>query len=259
MPFYKDYNKDVKDLLTKNYGTAWKIETKFKGAEQTVFINPGATSKGVTVDVQYNMKPFKTVTTVDDKGGVKPKVTYEKDGHKVEAWVDRTKAFEVAYEGKFPGDVMVHDKLTAKAADAYVSAKYQQFSVGGGLCYNIEKSTLKSWGAGLHYADKGIVANLTTEALKTYTTGVLFPLTISGQKFSFAAQTICGHDKFEWAVGTEGDCFLIKGAKFRARIDNTLKVAFAHIDKLSDCWKAATSVEIASKDSVKVGVTFTRE
>lgn len=256
MTFYKDFNKEPKDLLTKNYQDAakWKVESKFKGGKDVVYVNPQATNDGVNVDVEYNLSsiPAKLKLNVNPNLKTKLTTTYEQFG-KVEVAVTESLDYEVNYENKF-GDISVNDKLTKKAAEAGVSYAATKFwSVGAGIAYNLEKSVLK-WSAGVRYAQKGVIVDVVTNDLQTYTTGVLYPVTVADRKISIASQVDCGKG-FKASVGVESACILCGANSVRVRIDNNFKWGVAYIAKLSDNWKAAVSLD----ESLKPGLLLTRE
>lgn len=256
MTYYKDFNKEPKDLLTKNYQDAakWKVESKFKGGKDVVYVNPQASNDGVNVDVEYNLSSFpaKLKLNVNPSLDTKLTTTYEQFG-KVEVAVTGNGDYEVNYENKF-GDISVNDKLTKKAAEAGVSYSVAKFcAVGAGIVYNLEKSAL-TWSAGVRYAQKGAVVDIVTNNLQTYTTGVLYPVTVGGRKVSLAAQVDCGKG-FKGTAGAELGCLFCPANTLRFRINNNFKWGVAYIAKLSDNWKAAVSLD----DNLKPGLLLTRE
>lgn len=256
MPFFKNYCKDSKDLLTGNYsvGGAWKVESKFKGPDGVLYVNPSASAAGISADLEFNFAPFKTKTTVTDKGAITPKVIFDDGANKVEASITQDLKYSVVYEGKF-GPIMVQDTVAAGVADFYLSYSLGPISVGGGAAYNFEKSSLKSWSAGAFFADGGIFAAVTTDALASYNAGAVFPVDLGGQKVSLAANATFG-SALAWQVGAEAGCFLCPAGKFRVKVDQALKLHFAWFAKLSDNWKFAFGAEPLDK---KFGFTFTRE
>lgn len=256
--FYKDFNKEVKDLLTKNFQQVetWQIETKNKGPDATIFVNPQANNHGVSVDVEWNNKAagVETKTRVDSKGNVKPKVTYKTGDHKVEASIDRALKYEVVYEGKF-GKLAVNDKLTPSEAEAAFSfAVAPHCFVGASVAYNISKATLH-WSAGTRWSNNGILFDVVTHDLKTYTTGLLAPLTVAGKKITFAGQVACTKGEAHEKVGVELPCILFAGNTLKAHVDSSFKYALTYIAKLPGGWKSALTVD----SSLKYGVLFQRE
>jgi hypothetical protein len=257
MSYYKDFNKDVKDLLTKNYTDAgkWKVESKFKGSKDKLFINPQATNNGASVDVEYQTSccPAKLKVNVNPALEATVTATYEDKGHKVEVSTNKDLAYEVSYELKY-NQLRINEKLTQKAVDsglAFSVAPHCQ--IGAGLGYGLKDGKV-SWTAGVRYSDAGRLVSVVTNQLKTYTTGLLFPFKIADRKVTAAAQVDCG-SKFTATVGLETGCIICPSSTVRARVNNEGKWAFAHISKLPDNWKAAITVDA----NLKPGLTLTRE
>ena len=258
MTFYKDFNKDVKDLLTKNFSEEgkWKVETKFKGGKDTLFVNPQGTNAGLSVDVEYNPSccGAKVKVNVAPKNALKLTASYEDKGHKVEVVTDKDLAYEVSYEGKVAGFAL-NDKLTGKEVDAGVSygvAKHCQ--VGAGVTFGLKDSSLK-WSAGARYADAGRLVTLQTFQLQKYLTGVYLPLTVLGKKATVGAQVDCGHNAFAVTAGLEIPCILFPNNNLRVRVTDKLAWAAAYIAKFPNSWKAAISVD----SKLNPGITFTQE
>ena len=256
MTFYKDFNKEPKDLLTKNFQDAakWKVESKFKGPKDTLFVNPQASNDGVNVDVEYNLSscPTKLKLNVNPQNKTKLTTTYEGFG-KLEASVTNEFDYEVSFENKF-GDIAVNDKLTKKAFEAglaFAAAKFA--SVGAGIVYNLEKSSL-TWSAGVRYSQKDLIVDVVTNNLQTYTTGVQVQQQIAGKNVTIGAQVDCGKG-FKGVAAVETSCIVFPKNTARVRIDNNFKWALVYITKLSDNWKAAISVDAA----LKPGLLLTRE
>jgi len=257
MTFYKDFNKEPKDLLTKNFqdSAKWKVESKFKGGKDVLYVNPQASNDGVNVDFEYNFSAFpsKLKLNVNPSLDTKLTTTYEQFG-KLEASVTSAGDYEVSYENKF-GDISVNDKLTKKHVEAGISFLGAKFcSVGAGVVYNLEKSVL-SWSAGARYAQNGIVVDVVTNELKTYTTGIQYPLEVAGKKVSVGAQVDCGSKNFKATVGVETACAVFPANTVRVRVNNNFKWALAYIVKFSDNWKAAISLD----ENLKPGLLLTRE
>ena len=244
-------------MLTKNFQDAakWKVESKFKGPKDTVYVNPQASNDGVNVDVEYNFSccPTKLKLNVNPANKTKLTTTYEGFG-KLEASVTNDLDYEVSFEKKF-GDIAVNDKLTKKAFEAglaFAAAKFA--SVGAGIVYNLEKSAL-SWSAGVRYTQNGVIVDVVTNNLQTYTTGVQAQHDIAGKSVTVGAQVDCGNKGFKGTVAVETSCPLFPKNTARVRVDNNFKWALVYISKLSDNWKAAISVDA----SLKPGLLLTRE
>lgn len=256
MTYYKDFNKEPKDLLTKNFQDAakWKVESKFKGPKDVVYVNPQASNDGVNVDVEYNVSSCATKLKLNVNPDLKTKLTTTYEGFgKLEAAVTDALDYEVSFENKF-GNIAVNDKLTKKAFEGGVSfAAAKACSVGAGIVYNLEKSAL-TWSAGARYAQKGVIVDVVTNNLQTYTTGLQFQQKIADRDVTIAAQVDCGKG-FKGTVGVETACLLCNKNTVRVRVDNAAKWALVYIAKLSDNWKAAVSIDA----KLKPGLLLTRE
>jgi len=261
VPFKLVTPDNVKDFLTKNYaeGGAWQIESKFKGPDRKIFVNPHANSKGINVDVEYGIKEYgiKTKTNITDKLGVKPTVTYEQGAHKVEFTTDRSWKHELKYEGKV-GPATLLETLTATDATASVAVLVAPgISVGGAATYSLGASEIKSWEAGALYSANNITADVYTIALKKYVAGVKFPFAVAGQAVTVGAQVDHSEKGSVVTVGVETKCVLCDCAKIRAKVRSTGAFAVSYIAKLSDNWTA--SVTFDSEASSTLGLWLTRE
>lgn len=259
MTFYKDFNKDVKDLLTKNFADAgkWKVESKFKGPKDTLFINPQATNNGANVDVEYapSCCGAKVKVNVTPDSSFKLTTTYEDKGHKVEASYAKSGEWDVTYDGKIE-KIAITEKVSAKAVESAVSyATCAKSNVGVSVSYPLTKDGALSWTAGARYADAGRLVSIVTDKLKTYTTGVALPVTILGGKSTVGAQFDCSKGSFGAQVGVETPCILFPKNTLKVRVNKDLKWAATYITKLPDSWKAALSFDA----QLKPGLTLTRE
>lgn len=279
-PLFKDFAKDAKDLVEKNYSEAgsWKIESKFKGADSTFFINPNVEkAKGkkpapgspaaafdeydVKMDVEYNVKAYglKTKTTVSSKKTVEPQVTYEADGHKVELVVAKR---ELSYEYK-AGKFALNDKLTENGVNVGVAYEVANgISVGVEADYGFKTYAVDSWAAGAQYKDKNVTVSVSTKALKNYVTGIIAPINgtpLPNLKLACYADCVAKHDdknKTKVNVGAEFGCPFGSGFVLRVKVDNSFKASLAAIRKFGDGWKAAFSLDSSFKG---VGVILSRE
>ena len=266
---FKDFNKEAKDLLTKNYpvGGTWKFEAKEKAADRTPTVSTTAdwSAKGanLSADLEYNMKEFAldTKTTFTQDGAVKPKITYKPAaGHKVEASLKGLSAdadFEIVYEGNLSG-ALVMDKITKKAAEVQVAYAVSNFSVGAGATYAFNKG-LAGWSAGVRFVQAGITGSVVTKDAKTYTTGLYYPLKLSCCTVKTAVQVDCGNGKSNVVVGAEAPlacCNL--PLTLRAKVAQDASCAVSVIKKLANNWTAVLSVQYKGSVS-KVGVQLTRE
>lgn len=260
MTFYKDFNKDAKDLLTKNFSEEgkWKLESKFKGPKDTLYVNPQGSNAGLTVDAEYEAGCCGAKVKVNVAPNLAWKATTTFNcpitGLKVELVADKDLAFEVSADGKLAG-FQLNDKLTKKEVDVGVSygvAKHCQ--VGAGVTYGFKDSALK-WSAGARYADAGRLVSLQTFQLQKYLTSVYLPLEVAGKKATVGALVDCGKGNFAVTAGLEFPCLLFPTNTWRVRVTDKLNWAAAFIAKLPNNWKAAISVDA----KLNPGVTFTQE
>jgi len=263
--FFKDFNKDTKDLLTKQYIPAgdWKMESKIKPADRTFIINPGFEAKGgktkLSVDVDYNVKEYsvETKTTFTNDGNIKPKLTWKNSWAKVEFTLNKLAIdtdFELVDEITY-GDAALYGKFTKAAGE--VSAAYAvctPATIGAGVKFGLN-GALKGWSAGVRATHDGYIVNVTTEALKTYTTGVFAPVKIAGQSVKLAAQVDCGNkDKFDVAVGFEVP---VSDFTLKVKTNKNFNTTVALVRKFAEKWTAAASFSLDSVPSF--GLTLTRE
>ena len=259
MTYYKDFSKDIKDLLTKNYTDAgiWKADAKQKGPKDALFANlSGSSQSGLSLDAEYNPSccGAKVKVTTNPKKDVKVTASYEEKGHKVEVIADQALNYEVSYEGKIAG-VAINEKLTSKLLDSGVSyAVAKNCQVGAGATFAIKDSSLK-WSLGARYAEAGRLVTLQTNQLQKYLTGVSIPVTVAGKKTTIAAQVECGQNAFAATAGLELPCVLVPGNAVRVRVTDKLSWAVAYIAKLPNNLKAAVTID----GKLNPGVTFTCE
>ena len=90
---FKDFNKEVKDLFTKNFQDPgqWKLESKFKGPKDQLYINPQASNDRLSVDLQYSSKKndLSAAVRVDSNSSLgSAKVVHEQNNRMTElAWL----------------------------------------------------------------------------------------------------------------------------------------------------------------------------
>jgi len=265
---FKDLEKEASDQLTKQFigkdGTTWKVESKYKGAWDTLFINPQADGRGVTVDVEYNVKAanLKTKTNVSTALVIKPKVTIENGAHKVEVSTKgdvRDFDYEATYELKektFAANV----KVTPKAAEGFATVSVAHHCVvGGGIDYDLTggaKSPL-AWAAGARYNRPGTTASLITRNLQTFSVALRQKFDLFGKEAHAAALVAQSKSGLEYAFGLEHGCFLGTGSHLKFRINNKYAIGAAIVKDFGDGWKAALGWESTNLD--KFGLLLTRE
>eukprot|EP00672_Neobodo_designis_P021789 CAMPEP_0174830288 /NCGR_PEP_ID=MMETSP1114-20130205/2432_1 /TAXON_ID=312471 /ORGANISM="Neobodo designis, Strain CCAP 1951/1" /LENGTH=270 /DNA_ID=CAMNT_0016064079 /DNA_START=61 /DNA_END=873 /DNA_ORIENTATION=+ len=266
---FKDFNKEAKDLLTKNFpaGGSWKFEAKEKAADKTVTVSTTAEyakAAALSADVDYNMKEFQldTKTTFTHDGAVKPKITYKPAaGHKIEASLKGLSVdadFEIVYEGNLSG-ALVMDKITKKQGEVQVAYAVGNVAVGAGATYAFAKG-LAGWSAGVRFVQAGITGSVVTKDAKTYTTGLYYPLKLSCCTVKTAVQVDCGHDKCNVVVGAEAplNCCNLP-LTVRAKVAQDMTFAVSLIKKLANNWTAVVSVQYKKDGLSKAGVQLTRE
>jgi hypothetical protein len=261
-PQYKDFNKDVKDLLNKNYSKpgAWSLESKLKGGD--IVVNPKADDKGVNVDFEF-LCPITGCVDIkvnaNGNGDIKPKFTYKKDGHKVELALKALEldvgVAELVYEGTVAG-VVINNKATTTTNEFAVA--YQVCTPAAiGFQLNCKKGdSMPTWAAGVQYKDGGKQVTLSTKALKSFTTGALFPATLGGYDVKFAAQVDCQKGKAAYKVGAQFDAY--KGLTVKVSATPAGEVAVALIHKFATGWKVAATSELTNC-CTKLGVALTLE
>jgi len=264
---FKDFDKEVKDLVQKRFGTAWKIESKYKGGWDNLYINPQVDGKGMSVDVEYNCKDcgILTKTNVTPNLVVKPKVTLEQGPHKVEIGTTgdvRDLNYEAVYELKDKG-YSAHSKVTQQAADFYgVLNVAHHCLVGGGFEYDLSGKGDITWAAGTRYNMPGAIVHLTTKQAKVFNVGVLHKFNLMGRASTAALQVMhtgamTAHSKTDVTAALETPCQFIKGNTMKFRVNSNLDWAVAVIRDFPDGWKAALSYEHGPK--FQVGLQLIRE
>lgn len=266
---FKDFNKTAKDLLTKNYQTSWKLESKYKAADQALTVNPVADKDGVAVNIEYADKAagVKGKFNVKEDLSVKPTVTYEKSGHKVELTITAPKVdtdFELTYEGQCP---MTGSGLYMKATKGSVtdSISYNVTSdvtLGAGAAFDFKSKTLKDWSLGARYLVPACkcVVSFTTSRLTTFNFSAVGPVPVEVRGKKMIAALSADFDKsFSDPVvtaGVEVPCPLLSFSTLKAKVNNKMQATVSFL-LATGSWKTAISADVASKP--KVGVLITCE
>ncbi|RNF07368.1 putative voltage-dependent anion-selective channel [Trypanosoma rangeli] len=261
LTLYKDFNKDAKDMLTKNYTESrkWKLESKFKGPKDRLFVNPSATSDGkFSVDVEYVAGQCDLgvkATLHPDINNAGLKVTYPYKGHKVEASVKKNGEYEVSHEFVLGGHMSSHARLVKNAVEmSLVAAVASQCQVGCGVTYQLDGKQGCEWTAAYRYAEAGRVVTVRTNKLRTYTASIVSPMPTVPHPVVVGAEVVCGHGQgWTGTLGLETACVLFKGNALKARVNKNKEWAVAYIAKLADNWTAAVTVD----KNLKPGVLLT--
>lgn len=257
-PQFKDFNKDVKDLLTKNHVALgeWKLESKFKGPDAQLYINPQVVKGHMTVDLEFGMKEHGAkakVSVGQSKLLEQAVVTWEKQGHKVEA----TTKGELTYELQ-RGQFAMLDKLTKSRLEA--AASWQCCSpavLGASAAYDYQSNALAAYAVGFRYVQAPYTVNVTADLKeKKFTTGAVIPI----EKVKTAIQADCK---------VSGEATVTAGAQFTCPFGNVITVKATKLPnhaveasvnilrKFADGWKAALT--LTTKDYKKIGVYVVRE
>lgn len=243
---FKDFHKETSDLLSKfHMGPGkWKVESKLKGAKDTVFVNPTATNDSVSADVEYKMsaQPVSFKATVAPSGLKKVTATYDQGFQKFEVATDvKGEAPELSYERK-NSQFTTNEKITKKAVEAFASLKATDFLlVGAGASYTYATKAI-SYQIRARFSQKGLIADLATADLKSFTTGVSYPVTVAGRKVSTAVEAIYNVDKKDLKIttGAETGCHFFPKNSLRVKLDNKKNASVAYIARLPG-WTAAIS------------------
>jgi hypothetical protein len=278
MTFFKDFNKDVKDLLTKYTAEAkgkvatgfaplaWKVESKLKTkAGAALVFNPVFDEASSKINAEFTLERFvpgvKGKLSLDrDLAKTKPTLTFEPEGgRKVEASVETffdVAKYEIVYEDKqtaytaivkaTPGVVAIEDSLPIPGVDGVVLGGSVELDYTGAK----DTKTLKSWAAGLRWApSKTLAANVTTAALKTFTLGALFEIPevkLEGKPIAAAAQVDfdAATNKVKAIVGISARTPLCPfGSSFKVKVDTALNVSLSYIADFTN-WKLSATFDV---------------
>ncbi|KEG09481.1 putative voltage-dependent anion-selective channel [Trypanosoma grayi] len=261
LTFYKDYNKDVKDMLTKSYSNAqkWKVECKYKGPKDTIFVNPTATSDGkFSTDVEFVPSQCGAklkLTFIPDCCDLKGTATYELKDHKIEAVVNKKGDYEVSHECKVQNRFSSHAKLVKNNAEVGLGLSVARYcQVGCGAAYQLDGKSGCDWTASCRYAEAGRVFAIRTDKLQSYTTSVMTPVPTCPHPVTVGAEVVCGRSKgWTGTLGVEAACVLFKKNSLKVRVNKDLEWAVAYIAKLADNWTAAVTLD----KNLKPGVLLT--
>ncbi|KAK7199011.1 voltage-dependent anion-selective channel [Novymonas esmeraldas] len=269
---FKDYNKATKDLLTKSYPVAdkWVIECKHKGAKDTFFINPQASSDGrISADVEYIAAcngGLKITVTPDVLRELKGTAHYTVSGHKVEVVLHRKKdtlRYEISHETcvALSKRASINEKVTPEQVELGMGIDVApNCQVGCGAVYSIGGKDC-NWNVGCRYAEKGYEVAIRTNRLRSYHTSASAPwsFTLHGNKcvVRAAVEVECGPARGDKGVaataGLEATCPVLPANTIKARVNRDLDWAVAYIAKMADNWTACVSVD----KNLKLGVQLT--
>lgn len=261
LTLYKDFGKDVKDLISKSYSAPqkWKIECKFRGPRNVLFINPTATSDGlVCTDVEFLPKECNAamkVTVGPDLQNTTGTVSYTHKDHKVEAIVDANGKYELSHEMKMNRRLSSHARLVKDAFDVGLCASVARHcQVGCGTTYIFGNKKTCDWSVSCRYADADRVLAVRSDKLELYTTGFVAQVPTCPHPVLVGGEVLCRRGGgCNWTAGVEADCLFFKGNKMKARVRDGKEWALAYVARFADNWTAAVSID---KD-MKPGVLLT--
>ncbi|EKG07981.1 voltage-dependent anion-selective channel, putative [Trypanosoma cruzi] len=260
LTLYKDFNKDVKDMLTKSYSDAqkWKLESKFKGPEDKLFVNPMATSDGkFSVDVEYAPRCGAALkaTLEPSTCNVNLTASYLCQGHKVEAVGKKNGEYELSHEFVMPSRMSSHAKLVNKTVEVGVAtAVAPHCQVGCGALCTLDGKKDYDLTLGCRYAYAGYALAIRTNKLRSYTTSFVTPIPKCPHHVLVGAEVVCGRGQgWTGTLGFETACVLFKGNTLKARVNKNKEWAVVYIAKLVDNWTAAVTLD----KNLKPGVLLT--
>ncbi|KPA74951.1 putative mitochondrial voltage-dependent anion-selective channel [Leptomonas pyrrhocoris] len=272
---YKDYSKDTKDLLTKNFSAAgdWKIENKAKATKGNYAVGTASNARGdVTVDVEgltadgacYGKLSLTPKELHDIKASLRAE-NYR--GNKVEAILTKKGAslkdfsFEVNHETLQPlanGRLRVNDKVTDKAVELGLSiAAVDGVQLGCGATYNFKAQTC-NWSAACRAAaNKSTTVTLQTEALRNVEARVLTTAALH-PRFQPRVAANVSYDVsskvWDGALGAEWGCSVIAGNTSKARVNRKLEWMVSYVAALQGGWTLTLSLD----KQMKAGVSLVR-
>lgn len=291
MVFFKDYSKEVKDLLTKNTAegkappmavpadggkpvpkkgqfneVCWKVESKLKPSTKTpVVVNPVGDAKGVSANIEFvvpQVDGLKGKVTVKPDTCAKPTVTYECCGRKLEASVESFKGiagWEATLEDKQKAYQLVA-KVNGKAVSAEASVPVtDKVEAGASAEYSLADRSV-AWSVGARYKCQETVFSFTTAAAKKFSVGAIVPV----PGVQVAGKNVFTGLQVDYALGGAVDVVAGVAAQvpacpfnssFKFKINKSLAMSVAHFVELAG-WKVATSFDVKEK---KVGVVLTLE
>lgn len=262
-PLYKDYSKEASDLLSKNFTDAGLllIENKYKGADQTVFINPQLEKAGPKLDVQYNdkSKGMKYKLGVTLRGFPEITVGHELGPHSSELSTGKQ---QFTYDYKY-GVLAYHVRLSTKDVTKTMSWECcKHAAIGGGVVYDYTAQAFSWFSLGFYYSccpefRVSVQASRTKGTFHYHTAGyyAFNNELLKCVKLGLVAH--CGQkDGAKVSAGTEFGCPFGSGATLRLKMDNTFVASLAAIRKFAGGWTASVAIDSKNK---KPGFLFTHE
>ncbi|CCW62878.1 unnamed protein product [Phytomonas sp. EM1] len=258
---FKDFNKTTKDLLTKNFCApgSWKVESKYKGPKDSLFVNPQAGSDGsMSVDVEYafSQQPVSVKLNVTPSLHENAKLTLScnKKGHKLETVLHKKERNLVDYEliheaCNVVKRVSMHEKLTKQVLEVGLGVEVvPNCHIGCGTVYRL-KECMCDWNVGCRWADKGYEVSLFSNRQKAHTANIVLPLSLTLGERKLRA-LVAGETMFrtpaktfDYAVGVSATCPMFPLNTIKAKIDHNLKWAVSYVLKTEDNWAVTVSLD----------------
>ncbi|CCW70421.1 unnamed protein product [Phytomonas sp. Hart1] len=258
---FKDFNKSTKDLLTKNFSApgSWKVESKFKGVKDALFVNPQATSDGaISVDAEYALSKHPVSAKLNlsphFQDNAKLTLSWADKGHKLESVLHKKKGNVVDYEITHEASGAVkflttHEKITQKAVEVGVGVEVvPNCFLGAGSVYKLKERNYE-WSAGCRWADKGYEVALFTKHNKVHTANVVLPINFNfGDRrmwTQIAAETSYNTSKkvLNYTVGVSADCPVFNMNFMKAKFDQNLKWVIAYVMRTENNWEVSVSID----------------
>jgi hypothetical protein len=172
-PFFKNFGKSAKDLLSKKYDYQNKLTAK-NNVQSDLALETSTTSdeKGNwsgSVKATYKNKDFGNVETeVDTRGTASAEITATKLANNTSVIVKATEKGTARVSAEYKqenlaGAVGIDWSKANTSADASVAAGLDGFAVGGEGKYDATKSDFSSYNAGAEYSAKDFTASVKTD------------------------------------------------------------------------------------------------
>jgi len=194
---------------------------------------------------------------------VVPTLTYEKNGHKVEAKVAHD--FELTYEGALAGAGLYAKGTKKSIVDGVSYAVSNDLTVGAFTEFDLASKAVKDWAIAVKYTvpvKAAPTVTVLTNFKKFDVTAIsALPIMVNGKKIQ-AALTVGTNlaskapGAFKVEAGVESKCILCPVAVVKAKINDKLEAAISYIID-AGAWKTAISCDVSKKPTF--GVLITRE
>jgi hypothetical protein len=275
MPLFKDFNKDVKDLLTKNLNVnEWKLEFKSKAPLDQLFVVPIVENGVMSLDAHFNCTQtgLQTKTRISQDCVFKPEITYDSGDHKLKLKQGGLKCpcsgdgtvikggvtteYEYNANGLSLNDEIAWSSKPVITAGAAYEIAPKAF-VGLGLTFDLGKSALTKWSAGARYTHDGwLQVNATYDNKGVVTVGALetFGEVLCAKNVKVATQFAT--DGSGLTVGTEFFCTVTQGTVRTRWSQKCNGVVVSWAKTLAQNWRFAVNYDVCKKN---YGLVITRD